>query len=319
MTFKIKNLKPENNLMLAPLSGVTNAAFRLQCKRHGAGLVYSPLMDEDGVITAFPRFNDFIKEESPVGGQLVGRDPKKMGEAAKVIEPFVDLIDINFGCPDSDVLAKKAGAYHVKHPDKIHSIISEIKNSTSLPVTAKIRIGWDNQTINHVNVAKIIEDAGADAIAVHGRTKDQFYAGKANWVAIKQVKEKVSIPVIGNGDANSPETVKGMLEETGCDAVMIGRAAMGNPFIFSQSLEYLKTGSYQKTTPEEKLDGFVELLELYKKYQNRYKVTELRTHALWFTKGIMGSSELRQRLLKTETEDEMKTLLKEHLERIRRF
>lgn len=304
--FKIGKIKPESNILLAPLAGVTNAAFRLQCKNHGAGIVYSPLMDEDGVITAFLKFNDFLTEEHPLGGQLVGANPEKLAQAAKIIEPYVDLIDLNFGCPDSDVLGKKAGAYHVKHPEKIDKIIRAIKSEVKCPVTAKIRIGWDNQTINHIKVAKIIEDAGADAIAIHGRTKEQGYSGKANWNAIKQVKEKVSIPVIGNGDANSPEKVKELIDITNCDAVMIGRGAMGNPWIFNQSKEYLKTGKYTETTAKQKIEGFIELIDIYKKYQNRYKFTELRTHALWFTKGLKASSSLRQTLLKTENEDELR-------------
>ena len=314
--FKIRNIKPENNIFLAPLSGVSNAAFRLQCSMHGAGLVYSPLMDEDGVMQAFSRFNDFIEEEKPVAGQIVGSNPEKMSAAAKIVEPYVNLIDLNFGCPDKDVLAKKAGAYHIKHPDKIDKIIRSVKEAVKCPVTAKIRIGWDSQTINHIKVSKIIEDAGADAITVHGRTKEQGYSGNANWTAIKQVKEKLSIPVIGNGDANSPEKVNEMFEFTGCDAVMIGRAAMGNPFIFSQTLDYLKTGKYEKTAPYEKLNSFVELLDIYKKHQNRYKFTELRTHALWFTKGVVGASELRQKLLKAEKEEDIRELLTLHLKRI---
>lgn len=311
--FKIGNVKAESNVLLAPLAGVANAAFRLQCRRHGAGIVYSPLMDEDGVISAFPKFNDFLKEERPLGGQIVGATPLKLAEAAKIIEPYVDLIDLNFGCPDSNVLGKKAGAYHVKHPEKIDKIIREIKSVVKCPVTAKIRIGWDNQTINHLKVAKIIEDAGADAIAVHGRTKEQLYSGKANWISIKQVKEKLSIPVIGNGDASTPEKVKEMIEVTNCDAVMIGRGAMGNPWIFSQSNEYLKTGEYEITTPKQKIEGFLELIKIYKKHQNRYKFTELRTHALWYTKGLASSSELRQTLLKTENEEEMKNKIQEYI------
>lgn len=313
MKLKIGTLKPENNLFLAPLAGVTNAAFRLQCRMHGAGLVYSPLMDEDGVMQAFSKFNDFIKEEKPIGGQIVGCSPEKIAAAAKIVESYVDFIDINFGCPDGAVLAKKAGAYHIKHPDKIDKIIRMVKEAVKVPVTAKIRIGWDSQSLNHIKVAKIIEDAGADAITVHGRTKEQGYSGNANWTAIKQVKEKVSIPVIGNGDANTPEKVKEMLEKTSCDAVMIGRAAMGNPFIFSQSLEYLKSGEYKKISAKEKLNAFIELLDLYKKYQNRYKFSELRTHALWFTKGIAGATKLRNEIIRVEDEEALKKILKNHI------
>lgn len=314
--FKIGSLKLENNLCLAPMAGVTNASFRLLCKKHGAGLVYSPLMDEDGIISAFNRFNDFIAEERPIGGQIVGANPIKIAEAAKVIEPYVDLIDLNFGCPDNAVLAKKAGAYHVKHPDKIDKIIRAVKEVTSLPVTAKIRIGWDNQTINHIKVSKIIEDAGADAIAIHGRTKEQGYSGKANWNAIKQVKEKLSIPVIGNGDANSPQEVKRMIEFTNCDAVMIGRAALGNPWIFNQSLEYLKKGGYTPISAKAKMEGFIEYLELYKKYQNRDKFSEVKTHALWFSKGLLHSTDFRGKMIKMENEDQMIALIKDYIKQL---
>ena len=313
MSFKIGRLKLEGNAVLAPMAGVTHAAFRLQCKLHGAALVYSPLMDEDGVIQAFSRFNDFIADERPLGGQIVGATPEKMAEAAKIIEPYVDLIDINFGCPDKDVIAKKGGVYNLKCPENIGKIIRTIKDAVNVPVTAKIRIGWDEKSINYLEVAKIVEDAGADALSIHGRTKEQGYSGKADWNAIKQVKEKANIPIIGSGDVNSPEKVKEKLESGSCDAVMIGRAAMGNPFIFSQINNYLRNGSYEKVTPEEKLDGFIELMEIYKTHQRRFKLSEIRTHALWFTKGVFGASELRQRLLKAEKEEDLKEILDTYL------
>ncbi|MBR9690551.1 tRNA dihydrouridine synthase DusB [Candidatus Woesearchaeota archaeon] len=307
----IGKLKLKNNLFLAPMAAVTNAPYRVMCKKYGAGLVYSPLLDEDGVIKAFDMFNDFTPDERPVGGQLVGRDPKKMAEAAEIIEKHVDLIDINFGCPDKDVLGKKAGAYHIKHPEKIHSIVSSVKDAVNIPVTAKIRIGWNNQSLNHIKTSMIIEDAGANAIAVHGRTKEQLYSGKANWTAIKQVKENVDIPVIGNGDVNSPEKAKEMLEFS--DAVMIGRAAMGNPWIFGQSNDFLKTGKYKAVSPKEKIEGFFELIELYRLYKEDFKFPELRTHALWFTKGIKDSRELRRKMLTMQQEKELLKMLSKFL------
>lgn len=314
---KIGKLKLKSNVLLAPLAAVTNASYRMMCKNYGAGLTYVPLMDEDGVMQAFSRFNDYIDDERPVGGQLVGASPQKLATAAKIIEPYSDLIDINFGCPDSAVVGKKAGSYHIKHPNKIHDIISSVKAAVKLPVTAKIRIGWDNQSINHIKVAKIIEDAGADAITVHGRTKEQMYAGKANWTAIKQVKDKLDIPVIGNGDVINPITAKDMIEKTGVDGVMIGRAAMGNPFIFRQCNDYLANGHYDEFSWNQKIEGFIEYVDYYKKYQNRYKFSELRTHALWFTKGIRESKVLRDSILRLEDEKELICLLNKHMEKIK--
>lgn len=316
---KIGKVIIPNQLVLAPMAAVNCPAFRVLCKRYGAGLVYTPMMHCNGLVNIFNEdknkakelYINFQEEERPLSAQLVGSDPKYMAEAAEILSEHANIIDINFGCPETNILAGKAGAFFIKHPEQMDKVLNSVLKNTNLPVTAKIRIGWDNNSINALEVCKKLEDFNLSAIAVHGRTKQQGYSGKADWEIIKKVKEKVNIPIIGNGDIFKPGTAKAMIEQTKCDFVMIGRAALGNPFIFKRTLELLKDGT---TPPEpsekETISSFFEFLKLYEK-QERQNFTELRDHAMWFTKGLKGSKKMRPEITKLQDKESLINYFKE--------
>lgn len=309
--YKIGNLRIKSKAFLAPMAAVNNVAFRLQCHNFGAGLVYSQMIDEDGFLAKPETFDDFIEEERPVVAQLVGRSPEKLADCAKTLSKKVDMIDINFGCPDNNVVGKKCGAYHIKHPNKIKEIIASVKGAVKIPVTAKIRIGWDDQTHNHLEVAKLIEEGGADAVAVHGRVKTQGYSGKANWAAIKQVKKHISLPVIGNGDVKDAQTADAMIKNTGCDFIMIGRAAMGNPFIFREINDYLEHGVINSPpSKDERIDAFLEFLKYYETYCRRDRFPEIRQQAMWYLQDFQGSKEMRVKIRDTENTEQLLEALK---------
>ena len=292
---KIGNVKIKGLFALAPMAGINNLAFRLLCKKYNASLIYSPMIDAKDYVMAKDktRFPKFSEKERPLSIQLIGSDRAYIAEAAQLLQEKADIIDLNFGCPDSDQLAKKAGAFFIKHPEQMQRIVNSALSSTNKPITAKIRIGWSSQSLNHVKVAKLLEDMGIAGIAVHGRTRKQGYSGKANWTAIKQVKEKVNIPVIANGDITSISSAKKMFSLTNADMAMIGRAAIGNPYIFKQlSYYFSKNIILPNQTPEEKLSMFIEFLNLYKAYMHRDKFSEIKAHALWFAKGLKGAKEL---------------------------
>lgn len=254
---------------------------------------------------------EFVKEERPLAIQLIGRDPKIMIDSLQYVEPYCDIIDLNFGCPDKDVLGQKMGAYFSKHPEQMTKIINAVAGATKKPVTAKIRIGWDSQLLNHVKAAKIIEDAGAAAIAVHGRTTKQGYSGKANWTAIKQVKEKVNIPVIGNGDVWSAADAKRMLDTTKCDFVMVGRGAIGNPYLFRQCESLLIKGkALPDQTTAEKGKMLLEFIRLYSKVQPKMRFPELKQHAMWFCTGALAASHKRNVLMKAKDRAELVSMVK---------
>lgn len=306
---KIGSVKLDSPLCLAPMLGVNCAAFRLMCRNNGAALVYSPMIHSLGLVKAEKNRDvwiDFIEEERPLAVQIVGRDPDVMAESLQYIEPYADIIDINFGCPDKDVLGQKMGAYFSKHPEQMTKIVSKVASSTNKPVTAKIRIGWDSQHLNHNIAAKILEDAGAAAIAVHGRTTKQQYRGRANWEAIKQVKDKVNIPVIGNGDIRTADDAKRMLERTGCDMVMIGRGAMGNPYLFRRCNAFLSKGKrLPDQTSRQKGLQLLKFIQLYGKVQKRKRFSELKQQTMWFCTGAKAASAKRRALMRTEDKEEL--------------
>jgi nifR3 family TIM-barrel protein len=306
---KIGSVQMDNPLCLAPLLGVNCTAFRLMCHNYGAALVYSPMIHSTSLVMGTrnrENIIDFVAEERPLAIQIIGRDPKIMVESLQYIEPYADVIDINLGCPDNDILGQKMGAYFSKHPEQAQKVVSAVAGATNKPVTAKIRIGWDDQHINHVQAARIVEDAGAAAICVHGRTAKQQYMGKANWVAIKQVKEKANIPVIGNGDVWTAEDAKRMMETTGCDMVMAGRGAMGNPHLFRQCESLIMKG---KPLPDmadaERGKMLLDFIKLYNKVQKVKRVSELRQHAMWFCVGSRNAAVKRRELAKAQTEKEL--------------
>ena len=246
MSLKIGNVTLENNLILAPMAGVTDLPFRLLCKEQGAGLICTEMISAKAIY--FKNKNtetlmEIDERERPVSLQLFGSDPDLMAEIARQIEPRnFDILDINMGCPVPKVVNNGEGSALMKNPRLVHEIVSKVSKAIEKPLTIKIRKGFAEDCVNAVEIAKIAEDAGAAAVAVHGRTREQYYAGNADWDIIRKVKEAVSIPVIGNGDVDSPQKAEALVRETGCDGIMIGRAVQGNPWLFSQILHYQKTG-----------------------------------------------------------------------------
>lgn len=319
MKWKIGNVEIKNQVVFAPMAGVSNISYRQIIKEMGAGLIYSEMISTMGIVYNGKKTIDLInfnENERPISIQIFGSDLKSFVEAAKYIEEnfHPDIIDINMGCPVPKVAIKsQAGSALLKDPDKIYEIVKAVVDNTNTPITVKIRSGWDDKHINAVEVAKKIESAGASAIAIHARTRSQGYSGSANWNIIKEVKQSVKIPIIGNGDITSPELAKQMLEETGCDAIMIGRATLGNPWIIKEIVHYLDTNELlQKPTNTEKIEMIKTHYNLLKKYSNTtHALLEIRTHALWYLKGIPGTKEIKAKICQAKTEEEFMNIIKE--------
>jgi len=289
------------------MSGVTDIAFRVIAKKYGAGLTYTEFTSSDslvrGNISALKKIK-IGESESPVAVQLFGSNVDEVIAAAKIVQDKFDVIDINCGCPAWKVIKGGSGSEMLKQPEKIASFVNKLVSAVNKPVTVKIRIGIDERNINAIEVAKLVEDAGASAIAVHGRTQKQGYSGSADWSTIKKVKDAVNIPVIGNGDVFTPEKFKEKLDFSGVDYVMIARGAIGNPFIFQQINDYLKNGVYKK---EDRLKLFSEYLELAKKYSTEFE--SIKTHAMSFTKTLIGGSVMRSKIVFCKSVDELYGLL----------
>lgn len=314
MASKFPRLK--SKAILAPMAGVNCTAFRLLCREYGAAMVSTPMIVANQVVANPEKIiarTCFLKKEKPISVQLLGSDKKIMADATKLVEPYADVIDVNLGCPEKDALALKAGAFFVKHPEQIHKAVSPVISATNKPVTAKIRIGWDEKSIKTLEIVKILEDLGVDAIVIHARTKKQKYAGKANLSEIKKAKEKANVPIIGNGDIFKPGSAKAMIDFTGCDYVMIGRGSMGNPFLFSRINSLLEKGkNIPEPSEKEKFDSLLKFFDYYKKYENMRSFTELRQHAMWFTKGMDGSARLRNTLSRAETLEKIGEILERY-------
>ena len=313
MTFKIGNVEIKNKVVLAPMAGVSNTSFRKIIKSMGAGLMYAEMVSDKAITYGSKKTYDLLKMdemERPIAQQIFGSDVKSFVSAAIKIyeEQHPDIIDINMGCPVPKVALKaQAGSALLKDPSKIKEIVSAVVNAIPCPVTVKIRSGWDEKSINAVQVAKVCESAGASAIAIHARTRSQGYSGKANWNIIKEVKENVSIPVIGNGDIKSCYDAKKMLDETKCDAIMIGRGVLGNPWLIKECVEYLKNGTIPKeVTYHEKIDMMKKHYELL--VQDKGEVgasVEIRTFVLYYLKGLPGSKEVKNKICKTKSSKEL--------------
>lgn len=320
MSLYIGKVKIEGNLVLGPMAGVTDLPFRILCKEQGADLIYTEMVSAKGI-----QFNNkntesllYVEEkERPVTLQLFGADPYIMSETAKRIEHRnFDILDINMGCPVPKVVKSGEGSALMKEPRRVGEIVHAITSAISKPLTVKIRSGFNETTINAVEIAKIAEANGAAAIAVHGRTREQYYSGKADWNVIKAVKDAVTIPVIGNGDVFTPEDAVRLIEETGCDGIMLARGARGNPWIFAQIKEYIRSGvKPKKPTAREAVDMILRHAKMAIEYKGEYTgIREMRKHVAWYTPGYPMAAKLRNRVNEISNFNALQELLFEYLE-----
>ena len=312
---KIGNMQLQNSYILGPMAGVTDLPFRLLCKEQGAGLVCMEMVSAKGILYNNKNTESLLEihpDEMPASLQLFGSDPKIVSEMAKRIEerPFA-ILDINMGCPVPKVVRNGEGSALMKNPKLVFELVSAVVKAIEKPVTVKIRKGFDEQHVNAVEIAKIIEEAGAAAVAVHGRTREQYYSGKADWEIISKVKDAVSIPVIGNGDGTSGERAIAMREQTGCDGVMIARGAQGNPWIFSELTAYEQTGTLPpRPSVGEIKKTMLRHAALQLEYKGEYLgIREMRKHVAWYVKGLHGAARLRDAINKVETYEELENIL----------
>ena len=322
MNWKIGNVEIANQVVLAPMAGICNSSFRRICKEMGCGLVYAEMVSDKAIMYENQKTIDMLYMtdlERPITQQIFGTDKDSFVIAAKYIYENMhpDIIDINMGCPVPKVAVRaQAGAALLKSPEKIKEIVEAVVAAVPIPVTVKIRSGWDSNHINAVDVAKIVEEAGASAICVHPRTRMQGYSGKADWKIIKQVKENVKIPVIGNGDIKCAEDAKRMLDETFCDAVMIGRGVLGNPWLIKQTVDYLDGKiDIVKPTNEEKIDMCIKHLKYLENLKNeKLACLEIRNHIAWYLKGMEKSIEIKNKVYKTSSIRDIMQILTEYKE-----
>ena len=320
--WNIGNVVIKNRVVLAPMAGVSNPSFMKICEEMGVGLMVTELISSEAIIRGnkktFSMLDGIEKINIPVAIQLFGGDPNVMGMAARIIEekyPTVQIIDINMGCPVPKVALKSnAGSSLLKDPDRVRAIVKSVVNSVTLPVTVKVRSGWDENSINAIEIAKIIEDAGAKAIAIHARTRKQGYSGKADWNIIKKVKDNVSIPVIGNGDIHSPYDAKRMIDETGCDAVMIGRGVLGNPWLLRDCVNYLeKNIEPVEVRYKDKLIMMKKHFQILKENMNeKVALLEIRSHILWYLKGMPAGKEYKNKIMVCKSDDEVIKVIDEY-------
>lgn len=319
--WQIANVKIKNRIVLAPMADISNTSYRKIIKEMGAGLIFAEMVSDKAMMYNSKKTYELLKmteAERPIVQQIFGSDEISFVIAAKKIVEIMkpDIIDINMGCPVPKVAVRaQAGSALLKDPEKIRKIVSAVVSAVDIPVTVKIRSGWDENSINAVEVAKVCEEAGASAISIHARTRSQGYRGKADWNIIKEVKKNVSIPVIGNGDVTSCYLAKKMLDETGCDAVMIGRGVLGNPWLIKECIEYLEKGIEPTSVAnKEKLEMLLKHFKYLQEDKNeKVALLEIRNHALWYLKGLPNIKEIKNKIFQTKTKEEFIKIINECL------
>lgn len=325
MAFKIGNINIEHNIVLAPMAGISNPSYMKIIEEMGAGLAFTELISAEAIIRnnkkTFDMLNGIEKLKIPVGIQIFGADANTMAKAAKIlIDKYnIKLIDINMGCPVPKVaIRSQAGSALLKNPNKVYEVVKSVVDAISIPVTVKIRSGWDENNINAVSIAKVCEQAGAKAISIHARTRSQGYSGKANWQIIKEVKEAVNIPVIGNGDITSCYKAEEMLNLTGCDAIMIGRGVLGNPWLIKECREYLEEGKYpQIISFNDKIDMMKKHYQLLLEDKNeKVALLEIRSHIMWYLKGMPNNKEMKNSICKCQNSRDILACLDKYAEKI---
>ena len=313
---KIGNVELENNIILAPMAGITNLPFRMICKKFGPGMVCTEMASSKAMFHNDQKTKRLLNtegEKRPISFQIFGSDEETLGYAAKYVSQFADIVDINMGCPAPKVVKNGDGSKLLLDLEKAKRIMEAVVENSRVPVTLKIRKGWDKEHVVAVEVAKIAEEVGISAITVHGRTRSEFYTGKADWEIIKKVKESVNIPVIGNGDVIDEESAYQMFQETGVDGIMIGRGSFGNLWIFQKIIHFLETGEkLPDPSNEEKLKIMKEHIDLAVKEKGEIAVKELRKQIAWYTKSLKNSSEFRNSINQIETKKELIEKIEEY-------